>query len=206
MAVLWTVPSSQSSAEVDTPAEDETRIADHVARAKAGDAEAFAFLYRRYLDAIYRFALLRLADRAAAEDATQTVFLRALAALPSCREDAAFAGWLFAIARSVVTDRLRARRFQAGPLETLAVESDAMSGPEALALRGEASRQLYEARSRCLNARERDLFDLLLTDLNDKEIAQVLGRTHGATRTAHWRLLTKLRDCLGAGERSGDHG
>jgi len=52
-------------------------------------------------------------------------------------------------------------------------------------------------RERCLTERERELFDLLLTDLNDKEIATVLGRRHGAIRTAHWRLLAKLRECLG---------
>jgi DNA-directed RNA polymerase specialized sigma24 family protein len=33
--------------------------------------------------------------------------------------------------------------------------------------------------------------------MNDKQIAAALGRTHGAVRTAHSRLLAKLRDCLG---------
>lgn len=38
----------------------------------------------------------------------------------------------------------------------------------------------------------------LLTELNDKQIAATLGRSHGAVRTAHWRLLSKLRECLGS--------
>ena len=58
------------------------------------------------------------------------------------------------------------------------------------------ARTLAVARERCLSAPERELFDLLLTDMNDKQIAQALGRTHGAVRTAHWRLLAKLRECL----------
>jgi DNA-directed RNA polymerase specialized sigma24 family protein len=32
--------------------------------------------------------------------------------------------------------------------------------------------------------------------MNDKQIAQTLGRTHGAIRTAHYRLMAKLRECL----------
>jgi DNA-directed RNA polymerase specialized sigma24 family protein len=32
--------------------------------------------------------------------------------------------------------------------------------------------------------------------MNDKQIAQALGRTHGAIRTAHYRLMSKLRECL----------
>ena len=65
-----------------------------VARAKGGDRDAYTVLYRRYLKEVFRFALVRLGNREAAEDATQMVFVRALAALPSCRENAAFVGWL----------------------------------------------------------------------------------------------------------------
>ena len=58
------------------------------------------------------------------------------------------------------------------------------------------ARLLQEAREHCLSTGERELFDLLLTEMNDKQIAQVLGRTHGAIRTAHYRLMSKLRECL----------
>jgi DNA-directed RNA polymerase specialized sigma24 family protein len=55
---------------------------------------------------------------------------------------------------------------------------------------------LRDARERCLSSGERELFDMLLTDMNDKQIAEALGRTHGAVRTAHYRLMAKLRECL----------
>jgi RNA polymerase sigma-70 factor (ECF subfamily) len=168
-----------------------------VARAKSGDREAYTVLYRRYLEEVFRFALVRLGSREAAEDATQMIFVRALAALPSCRENAAFVGWLFAIARSVVGDQLRERRHQTDPIPDDARWADARPGPEEMVMQGEARRFLLAARERCLTAGERELFDLLLTELNDKQIAAALGRSHGAVRTAHWRLLTKLRECLG---------
>jgi RNA polymerase sigma-70 factor, ECF subfamily len=179
-----------------TVVQDDTLVA-LVARAKAGDREAYTVLYRQFLDDVYRYALVRLGSKEAAEDATQTVFVRALAALPTCRQNAAFVGWLFVIARSVVADQLRARRRQTDPIPDDAVWPAAGPSHEDEAIRGEATRFLLAARENCLTLRERELFDLLLTEMNDKQIAQALGRTHGAVRTAHSRLLVKLRECLG---------
>lgn len=185
-----------------------TRIAELVARAKLGDAEAFSHLYRHYLPEVYGFAAARLMDRDAAEDVTQVVFFRAMTALKSCRDDAAFAGWLFAIARNVVADRYRARRLPTRPLEAAAEREDFAPTPEEIAIQRDDADALREARARCLNDRDRDLFDLLLTDLNDKQISIALGMSHGAVRTAHHRLLRKLRECLGSTRpsRSTGHG
>ena len=181
-------------------------IADLVARAKTGDSDAYARLYRRYLDDIYLFAVTRLTDRDAAEDATQAIFFRAFASLAQCRDNAAFPGWLFAIARNVVADRFRARRFDSAPLEWADLALDDRPGPEEVALQMEAGQILRDAREHCLASRDRDLFDLLLTDLNDKEIASALGRSHGAVRTAHYRILLKLRECLTAAGFAGKAG
>jgi RNA polymerase sigma-70 factor (ECF subfamily) len=181
-------------------------LAGLVARAKNGDRVAYTVLYRRYREEVYRYALVRLRQREAAEDATQAIFIRALTALPTCRENAAFVGWLFAIARSVVNDQLRAQRHQTDAIPEEMDWIDPAPGPEEAALRGEATRTLLAAREQCLTERDRELFDLLLTDLNDKEMAIALGRGHGAVRTAHWRLLAKLRDCLGSPSGLGGQG
>src|SRR3954452_20817528 len=93
------------------------RVAALVAQAKQGDGEAFATLYRHYLPEVYGFVAARLAGREAAEDATQTIFIRALQSLETCRGEAAFPGCLFAIARNVVTDRSRAGRFRPEALD-----------------------------------------------------------------------------------------
>jgi RNA polymerase sigma-70 factor (ECF subfamily) len=167
-----------------------------VARAKRGDGNAFAQLYRRYLDDVYAFVAARLSNRQAAEDATQTIFFRAMQSLPTCRDDAAFPGWLFAIARNVVTDTYRSHRSRSEPWDDALDPEDPGASPEEVAVQRDDARTLAVARERCLSAPERELFDLLLTDMNDKQIAQALGRTHGAVRTAHWRLLAKLRECL----------
>src|SRR5215212_1163112 len=171
-------------------------VAGLVARAKDGDGEAFGELFDHYVDEVYAFVAVRLADRQTAEDVTQTIFVRALQSLASCRDDAAFAGWLFAIARNIVTDTYRADRFRPDAWdETLDPEDPDLTPEEAILQRDDA-RMLQEAREHCLSTGEQELFDLLLTEMNDKQIAQALGRTHGAIRTAHYRLMSKLRECL----------
>jgi len=168
-----------------------------VARAKGGDAAAVSLLYRRYVVRIYAYALQRLGDPDSAEDVTQTVFLRAVGSLANCRDEGAFAGWLFAIARNAILDVQRGRWRALDPIETAEECEDPSPTPEELALQRERRETLAEARKYCLNDQERELFDLLLSDLSDKEIAIALGKRHGAVRTAHWRLLNRLRACLG---------
>ena len=169
-----------------------------VARAKDGDEAAVTLLYRRYVAPIYAYALQRLGDPESAEDVTQTVFLKAVVSLEQCRDDEAFAGWLFAIARNAVLDVHRTRRRTHDPLDPDDEQhEDPSPTPEDLVIQRERRETLEAARRLCLNDQERDLLDLLLSDLNDKEIATALGKRHGAVRTAHWRLLNKLRACLG---------
>jgi RNA polymerase sigma-70 factor (ECF subfamily) len=191
-----TITSETRHSPPETVVQDDTLVA-LVARAKAGDREAYTVLYRQYLDDVYRYALVRLGSKEAAEDATQTVFVRALAALPTCRQNAAFVGWLFTIARRVVADQLHTRGRRTDRIPDDAGWPATEPGPEEVAICGEATRFLLAAREKCLSPREKELFDLLLTEMNDKQIATVLGRSHGAVRTAHSRLLAKLRECLG---------
>lgn len=181
-------------------------VADLVARAKQGDGEAFATLYDHFAAQVYGFLAARLSQREEVEDMTQAIFLRALHSLHSCRQDAAFAGWLFTIARNMVTDHYRAARFHPTTLEETFDMEDLTLTPEEATVQRDDVRVLQDARERCLSAAERELFDLLLTEMSDKQIAQTLGRGYGAIRTAHYRLMANLRDCLeGTPGFSGGH-
>lgn len=67
------------------------------------DRRAFAPLYDRDARPIYRYCFARLGTHEAAEGATAEVFLKAIAALDSYRQDA-FAAWPFRIARNVAAE------------------------------------------------------------------------------------------------------
>jgi RNA polymerase sigma-70 factor (ECF subfamily) len=174
-----------------------TSDADLVASAKRGDAEAFALLYRRYLDRIYDFVAFRLDGVDAAQDATQTIFLRALSNLHQCRDEEHFAGWLFAIARNVVIDTYRSPRQTLVDFEAVPEIEDRSESPETLAMRSDELRELREARDRCLSGVERELLDLRLQDLTSGEIAVAMQRSQTAIRNVQYRMIKKLRECLG---------
>jgi RNA polymerase sigma-70 factor (ECF subfamily) len=168
-----------------------------VAQARQGDTQAFALLYRRYVGKVYEFSHYRLGSREAAEDATQTTFLRAYGSLKSCRDGERFAGWLFAIARNVVNDSWRVRQHVVMIADEWGNLPDEAESPEDSAVRADASSALRLARERCLSPAERDVLDLRLQELNDRQIAEALGRSHGSIRTMQHRMLKKLRHCLG---------
>ena len=168
-----------------------------VSQARQGDTQAFALLYRRYVAKVYEFSYHRLGGREAAEDATQTVFLRAYGSLGSCRDGDRFAGWLFAIARNVVNDAWRARQHVVMVADEWGNLADSADSPEEIAVRADARSALRSARERCLTPAERDVLDLRLQDLNDRQIALALGRSHGSIRVMQHRMLKKLRHCLG---------
>ncbi|MCC6944846.1 MAG: sigma-70 family RNA polymerase sigma factor [Thermomicrobiales bacterium] len=167
-----------------------------VTQATRGDAQAFALLYRRYLNQVYAFAASRLDSRETAEDVTQTIFLKALGSLHTCRQPELFAGWLFAIARNVVIDAQRTNRVVITTIDDRSELADTARSPESEAIASEWSRELERLRRDCLSAGDRELLDLRMQGLSDKEIAIALQRSHGAVRTAQYRMVKRLRGCL----------
>jgi RNA polymerase sigma-70 factor (ECF subfamily) len=178
--------------------------AELVAQARQGDSRAFALLYRRYLGQVYDYCRHRLGTREAAEDATQTVFVKALGSIRTCRDGDLFAGWLFAIARNVVTDAYRAGRVGSVDIDDRPDIADPARSPEEAAIGAEWTRLLLRLGAECVGNNDRDLLDLRLQGLTDREIAVALGRTHGAIRIAQHRMLKRLRDCMGL-NREADH-
>jgi RNA polymerase sigma-70 factor (ECF subfamily) len=158
------------------------------------DRAAFALLYRRYATAVYRYCDRALGDRMTAEEVTQTVFLRALTALPNCRDGRAFRPWLFAIAHNAIADARRARR-PFVPLDGALDMPDLAASPEEVAFAGVQRREITTLLAR-LPDQERAIIELRLAGLRDKEIAQALGRSVGAIRTAQYRAVNHLRALL----------
>ena len=166
---------------------------------------AFAPLYLRYVDPVYRYCLRRLCSREAAEDATAQVFAKALAALPGYRENnASFRSWLFAIAHNVLVDAGRSARPQ-NPLDESLPLPDPGMGPEEEALAAEGQREV-----RLLLASvppdQRRVLELRLAGLTTTEIAAALGSSPGAVRASQYRAVKRLRLVMGlAPHGMGDH-
>src|SRR5437879_8109692 len=80
---------------------------DLARRAASGDRRAFASLYDRHVDAVYRYAYFRLRVDAEAEDVTSEVFHRALVAMPRVEPPRPFPAFLYTTPPNMATYQMR---------------------------------------------------------------------------------------------------
>ena len=81
-----------------------------IERARAGDAEAFGGIFRRYGPRIRAHCYGIIGNAADADDLTQETFLRAYRALGNTTATLSLRAWLDRIATNACTDLLRRRR------------------------------------------------------------------------------------------------
>lgn len=155
---------------------------------------AFASFYREHLDDVYRYCVYRLGTREAAEDATSEIFTRALTSFDSWRGRGSRRSWLFSIAHNTVVD-LHRRKRPLVPLDELDETADGSDGPESAALDATEQDEV-RALLHQLPETQRQVLELRLAGLTGKEIAEVLGRTHGAIKIAQVRAYRTLRKLL----------
>ena len=147
---------------------------------------------------IYSLALYETRDPHAAEDITEEVFLKALAALPRFREqgegqESTFKTWLYAIARNAISnERRRGRRHPEDPIE-LALDLRAPDDPAATAeTRLEAQRAL-DAVMELPPDRRQAVVLRFVNELSAREIGEVMGKSEGAVRVLIHRALISVR-------------
>jgi RNA polymerase sigma-70 factor, ECF subfamily len=162
--------------------------ADHLARAAAGDADAFAEIYRHYRHIVYRFGCAMTGSESAAEDIAQETFVALFRNLAHYDPDrASFTTYLYGIVRNLSRERLRRdRRFLS--LESLTAgqrHAGALSDPSRALEGAELAAQVRRALRR-LPARYREL--IVLCDLHGMSYADAGAVTDISTAAVRSRL------------------
>ena len=152
------------------------RLAQQVS---AGDERAFAVVYERYHQILYRYCRSILRDDADAEDALQSTFAAAFAALRAGHRDAPIRPWLFRIAHNESISALRRRRpafelSQAPERPTSSIEDQVDERAQVSVLVRDLH-QLTDRQRSALVLRE-------LSGLSHQEIAIALGTSVGAAK------------------------
>ncbi len=176
----------------------EGRRADRelVARAQAGDRQAFDLLVLKYQQKIAGLIGRYLRDTNEVLDLTQEVFIKAYRALPGFRGDSAFYTWLYRIAVNMVKNHLVAqgRRPPKSDIEAEMAEQMDMGyrlretdTPEGHLLRDEIANTVQQA----LDALPEDLRTAILLrefeGLSYEEIAQTMQCPIGTVRSRIFR-------------------
>jgi len=167
-------------------------------RARRGDMDACAAIYRKFGTPCFNLALRILGDRAAAEDVVQEVFLKMMNTLPGFRGDAPFGVWLKRMTANATIDTLRAgQRF-------------ADEDPEAL-FASMASRNVdadlrVDAWTLLMRLPPRARAVLVLHELEGythKELSDLFGQSESYSKSILARALKKLGDADESGRNAG---
>jgi RNA polymerase sigma-70 factor (ECF subfamily) len=157
-----------------------------------GPYEVFAQQYTEYLPRVLNYVRLRVDEEDTAQDLTALVFERALSRLHTLRDENAFGGWLFSIARNVVAGHYRRRK----PLLPLESAESRPAPEDAVERRVERSEELMALREALamLTEREQEIIRLrFAAGLTNRAIGSVMGLRAGNVAVILYRALRKVR-------------
>jgi RNA polymerase sigma-70 factor, ECF subfamily len=173
-----------------------------VARAREGDADAYAELVRAHADLAFRTAMLITANAADAEDAAQEAFVKAWRALPRFRLGEPLRPWLLTIVANEARNRRRSSGRREGLVLRAAGEERATVGtalpPDAALLAGEQRSELLTALNQLREEDRQVLGCRYLLELSETETAAALGVRRGTVKSRTSRALGRLREVLDA--------
>jgi RNA polymerase sigma-70 factor (ECF subfamily) len=164
---------------------------------------AFATLYGRHRESVFRYLRARCTNDDDALDLTAVTFERALIALPKYRSvGAGFAAWLLRIARNAAIDHGRRQRARPAPAALIeAASQPARDDPEAAAIASDEQRRL-RALVRALPEPQRDALALRYSvGLTARQIGAVIGKSEEATQKLITRALSELKEAYGHEQR-----
>ena len=190
------VPHNEWLAEATTPPAarlpglGDERLAWLAAR---GSTRAFAAVYERYHQPLYRYCRSIVRDDADAQDALQSTFMRALSALKRDRRSAPLRPWLFRIAHNESISVLRRRRGGSDPSEAAPVPLAPSAEDQArerarLAMLMDDLAALPDRARNALVMRE-------LSGLSHEDIAIALEISEGAAKQAIFEARRGLHEC-----------
>jgi RNA polymerase sigma-70 factor (ECF subfamily) len=113
--------------------EERDEVQELIARARAGDVDAFEALYRRHQAGIYTFIRSQVREPELAADLAQETFIRAWQSLSRLRKAGAFRGWLHRIAANLVRDEVKSGRARLEVTASALASEDGEWLPESVA-------------------------------------------------------------------------
>ena len=171
------------------------------AKAKAGDAEAFATLFKKYNGKILGYLYRYIGNYQTAEDLTVQTFMNAYNKLHLYRERGMFLSWLYKIATNIAKRELQNKRYRAevplekpvsedGQMSLQGIIADERNRPDYAAREAEFKEFIYRVLSK-LDKKYKDV--LLLCDVEGLSYDEA-AKTLNVTPTAVGTRLGRARD------------
>ena len=170
-----------------------------VGRAANGDAVAFGQIYELYFDKLYRFIFYRTNHQQTAEDLVAETFIRVWDKLRAIQDISSFNGWIYQIARNLVIDYYRSRKVTVD-INTLENVLEYHANLIDVANLGFQQKKFLAVLDK-LSPDEQLVIKLkFLDELDNTEIAIILGKTEGAIRVIQHRAINELKKLVNEDE------
>jgi RNA polymerase sigma-70 factor (ECF subfamily) len=168
-----------------------------VARARAGDHDAYHSIFNRYSKPLLSFIYNLVGDRNQAEELVQEAFVRAYRRFGSMRDGRHLSSWLFGIARNVVREAVKRKYSERASVSLEQIDRldlrDSRIGPDEPMLADELNRAVHEALAG-LSEDGRAVFVLkVLHRMRYREISRVTGSSVGKLKTDLHRARLQMR-------------
>jgi RNA polymerase sigma factor (sigma-70 family) len=167
-----------------------------VRSATGGEQRAFAAIFERFHQELYRYCRALLGDPEEARDAVQNTMVKVLQALPGEEREIALRPWLYRIAHNEAIALARQRSPSASPSAELPDEIAAAPNQTTERLLEARERlRLLAADLRALPERQRGALVMReLSDMDYGEIATALGTSGGAARQSVYEARVALQE------------
>jgi RNA polymerase sigma-70 factor (ECF subfamily) len=169
---------------------------DALVQAAIHEPAAFAQLYRRYVDRVYRYLLIKVGNVEDAQDLTAQTFLAAMENIRQYQRQSAFGGWLIGIAQNKANDHFRRLKEDISLDQIADILPADFSLDEIVDHRIQVSdilaalQELSPDRAEALTLR-------LFSELSAAEIGRLLGKSEAAAKMLVHRAFQDLRARLG---------
>lgn len=167
------------------------RVGALIGRARRGEMDALAALFREHAPAVHRVAYFLTGSADDAEDVVQDVFIGLPEALRTLSDPSAFAGWLRRVAARTALMRMRSERRRR---QSTVGDADVVPAPA----RSETDRLSIEHAIARLPAELREVFVLKeMEGYKHAEVAGMLGISVSNAEVRLHRARLRLRAILG---------
>jgi RNA polymerase sigma-70 factor (ECF subfamily) len=172
---------------------DENSLAAQAAQ----DPSCFTQIYTQWYPRVFNYISYRTPEGDEVEDLVMQVFEKVLKNIRRFDpQKGPFGAWLFAIARNVVNDYHRARKFSWLPFSAYHDRAAPASSLEDSIVHTDDQRQLLQALAK-LSRREQDILGLkFAARLTNRQIAAEVGLSESSVGVIIYRSLIKLRSHL----------
>jgi RNA polymerase sigma-70 factor (ECF subfamily) len=173
----------------------EQQLNEAFQKAQKLDREAFGRIYDHFSEKLYKFIYFRVGHKELAEDILADTFVKAWTKIDQVATAKAFTSWLYQITKNNIIDYYRVKKVTVDLDEVANVLEDAASPIDDVNLIIE-QRVVIELIDKLPEDQQHIIRYKFFEELENIEIAQIMGKTEGAVRVIQHRAVNKLKELL----------